>query len=927
MLRAPEASADADWDAALAALLNPDLPQQGNYGQPPRDTQRPDTLQSSPVDGTSHRQGLVGRELGIPAVEAAVRDAAGLMASGPAIEARDKGSRGLFRAKVGKKAIEAPETAVATTLTHGGDSHPPAEHRTAHDDPDERGRAELIAALGEHGRRTVEAFDAGHRAINGYQAVVASTDPFVRRDKASLEVTALPDTTLRPRALSQLRKIITTTEADSRGGGFFTPLVGADETGAVNAHITLESIIKEGYLAIESVHDNLGRIRHQADAASQPVSAGRTPRVEPDFFDRQLARLRVVAGTIPSRRVCEVIVQAYSQEIDKTTDRWAATTAIPLPLTSQWVQNWIRKRNVAGQEAGRKGARLLPQFAATTTEFGSEVHESLRAEARVQELLIVNNRLAWIDRARSELSTPANKQAVITEAETAESLRAADAYLTRQLDGALAQARLIGVDLEKSRRVAAFIKKLRANALVAVAETVTQDQRREQTAGLSADVTLAGRVLNGGTRLGTTGSLKTRARGLADSLRQVATVGGHEPQPLFTQPETGVIVAIDQGGNIFDRFLTTVERVATGAPADEDLTFVGGQAQLADVLRLIRGVQLRPLLESLAAKLADGRYQIALDQALTGAQRTAIDRVLAGYLHPELETATAGADSQREPEADVATGQTTDDRTPQPGSEATDEDSLDGAPTIEVTAEAIIVGGKEFPRIDFEPLESFHDLRPMEHLGDTVLPDQELTTKTDSKEWDAIDRAIDEIIKQAQARALHEQERARQRGRPIPPIPEADPTRIDVLRRIEQIWDGPTRWARGSLRDKRRYLVDGELQVDEYIVLVLGVRGPDGEIIGEHSIAETPLKNISAMYLTRYDIPGYQDFNWRDVLTVPRRYARYFGARKLTHREREGEPLNTTMFKKAMSLLLCRPGAFRTASIRELEAELTSSEE
>lgn len=180
----------------------------------------------------------------------------------------------------------------------------------------------------------------------------------------------------------------------------------------------------------------------------------------------------------------------------------------------------------------------------------------------------------------------------------------------------------------------------------------------------------------------------------------------------------------------------------------------------------------------------------------------------------------------------------------------------------------------ELPNID--PSGEYMHQPPLTQLDFTILPAGEL----------------EEVTRIATER-LSEAEKAR-----------VDLKRISVLESIRNQW-GEDRCFFAHGRHTGKQMLDEETgsAIDEdYIVLVMQQLSDNGDLLGEHALAISPIAKKHAAYLTRYDVSAG---NWREVLSLSKPDARYVGARDLRFTSSSGWTAYDMMVNKVNALLGC----------------------
>ncbi len=140
--------------------------------------------------------------------------------------------------------------------------------------------------------------------------------------------------------------------------------------------------------------------------------------------------------------------------------------------------------------------------------------------------------------------------------------------------------------------------------------------------------------------------------------------------------------------------------------------------------------------------------------------------------------------------------------------------------------------------------------------------------------------------------------------------PEIDLARLNILSNVRKMW-GEDRcfYARGKL-GHRRVIRDGQTEEpDQYLMLILQETDDHGNVTAEHAVAESPIAGPNALYVFRQDVS--EGLAWREVMALPKNYARALGARQVKHTmPRQGLSLVDAMTEKVGTLLSCEATEF-----------------
>lgn len=112
--------------------------------------------------------------------------------------------------------------------------------------------------------------------------------------------------------------------------------------------------------------------------------------------------------------------------------------------------------------------------------------------------------------------------------------------------------------------------------------------------------------------------------------------------------------------------------------------------------------------------------------------------------------------------------------------------------------------------------------------------------------------------------------------------PEIDLERLLILDQIRKEWgEDNAYYARGVLGKRKVVKANGAEEPDQYLILVLQERDAEGNVVAEHAVAESPITQRNALYVFRQDVS--EDLSWREVMALPKSYAKALGARPVKH--------------------------------------------
>lgn len=132
-----------------------------------------------------------------------------------------------------------------------------------------------------------------------------------------------------------------------------------------------------------------------------------------------------------------------------------------------------------------------------------------------------------------------------------------------------------------------------------------------------------------------------------------------------------------------------------------------------------------------------------------------------------------------------------------------------------------------------------------------------------------------------------------------------DLERLNILANIRQQWgEHASYYAYGKLGKRRVIKRDGQEEPDQYLLLILQELDDDGAVLAEHAVAESPIAGPHALYVFRQDVS--EGLSWREVMALPKQYARALKARQVKHTKPRQAPdgyLIASMTEKVRILL------------------------
>lgn len=208
-----------------------------------------------------------------------------------------------------------------------------------------------------------------------------------------------------------------------------------------------------------------------------------------------------------------------------------------------------------------------------------------------------------------------------------------------------------------------------------------------------------------------------------------------------------------------------------------------------------------------------------------------------------------------------------------------------------------------------------------EYAKENVEPEAEVATPEPAAEDDSSAFDVSEILRpmqldweilppgelEAAAKDIVTKKTQRSK-RPV----EINLERLNILHEVREMW-GVDRsyYALGSFSRRGVKSNTTREQPDEYIILVLQDVDHQGNIFAEHAVAESPIAGPHAVYVHRQDVTE-RNYTWREIMSLPKKEAREFGARAVKHTLSNGDSsgLNEIMRDKICMLLACTPEEF-----------------
>jgi hypothetical protein len=136
-----------------------------------------------------------------------------------------------------------------------------------------------------------------------------------------------------------------------------------------------------------------------------------------------------------------------------------------------------------------------------------------------------------------------------------------------------------------------------------------------------------------------------------------------------------------------------------------------------------------------------------------------------------------------------------------------------------------------------------------------------------------------------------------------------DLERIKILEDVRQIFgEDKCFFARGKQSGRRYKTESGETIDEDFIVLVMQNHDTNGQVTSEDALAISPISRKHAAFYTRQD--ASEGISWREIFSLTKRNAQYFGARKLKFVANDDLDPYQAVKEKAFALATCLPGEF-----------------
>jgi hypothetical protein len=138
---------------------------------------------------------------------------------------------------------------------------------------------------------------------------------------------------------------------------------------------------------------------------------------------------------------------------------------------------------------------------------------------------------------------------------------------------------------------------------------------------------------------------------------------------------------------------------------------------------------------------------------------------------------------------------------------------------------------------------------------------------------------------------------------------KVDLERIKILEDMRQIFgEDKCFFARGK-QSGRQYKTGANETIDEdFIVLVMQNHDVNGQVTSEDALAISPISRRHAAFYTRQN--ASEGISWREIFSLSKTDARYFGARKLKFIGNEDHTPYEAVKEKVFALATCLPGEF-----------------
>lgn len=138
---------------------------------------------------------------------------------------------------------------------------------------------------------------------------------------------------------------------------------------------------------------------------------------------------------------------------------------------------------------------------------------------------------------------------------------------------------------------------------------------------------------------------------------------------------------------------------------------------------------------------------------------------------------------------------------------------------------------------------------------------------------------------------------------------QVDLERIKILEDMRQIFgEDKCFFARGKQSGREYKTESGDTINEDFIVLVMQNHGANGQVDSEDALAISPISRRHAAFYTRQN--ASEGISWRDIFSLSKANARYFGARKLKFIGTEDLSPYEAVKEKVFALATCLPTEF-----------------
>lgn len=673
-------------------------------------------------------------------------------------------------------------------------------------------------------------------------------------------------------------------------------------------------------------------------------------------LDNMQADLATAAGHVPSPERVKAVVDAYNWLVAEKGIRVyerpePGILANMIPVKARY------SAHVGPVETSLERAEEMVGARERILELGSEMHRDVVGIARRDEAMLTGTLLSVLQTAKNEISGDEAQAAVRERRPEAGQLVAAESYVVRELDAAVAAMRRLDPGYFEEDGVARTIEDLQRPVLRGIADKAQADHETAITEDLNREVTRARDIMTGPQRV-----LRSIGNGHRKALASAAEnleplTGTPEDPSTFTRAEAGLLLATTADPSRLTGFAETINRVRVGATDDEALRLVG-QARNRAVADLSQ-VDPDALIQGLRGKLSQERVQSLLSRALTEEQQRQARIALGRYFDPEYDEPLP-ADDEAEAEAEPSTAlDLTDPALTEGVAEVTADSDLvekivsDQDPDDELLeimdALGLDISGDEIEVVlDWAKREIEHSDEPVNvqdlllgMLGELEAARADASALTIEEPPDGVPEpegleppepphTIEDVVTEYESLGFTifpvGEQAYREAERIVDEAGEGaviDLERVQAMVEFAQEWDA--RLTEEGVPEELRHMfigrgplgnrgmvttADGEQVKNEYLVLVM-LQADDAGHIRQQCWADSPVAERNAAYAWDSDACGIVFPNWERIFASTKQIARdEGGARRLKHTAPAGASVYATMKQRVKSLFTGPPSEF-----------------